>query len=565
MSGGLLKKSLLTIVLLLACAGSRADVVDSLLRSFERSADLQAANRLMHVFSDDGLCDPIVFGASTPKDSLRKQVWYWSGEYYYARQRYQDAVKLGQRALPLFRAGTNHDEEADCLNLLAISYIRLSDYDNAATYAKLCYQLDKESGDHDRMSSSLNTLTAIYVAANQPQEAEQYITKALSLVDEAKNPQRKAVLLGMASEVYHAMGNDQRALEYADAACDLEEKLGREDHAKVRLAQKASVLIGLHRYREAQQLLQQVIPAFREKGNLQSLGISCNKMGMALLSQERPAEALPYYREAAQIFHQLHDTYNELHAQKGIYESLWNTNPDSARTELERFNDLKDSLYNNATAQSLARFKAEFDTDELRMENEAERQSKHRVMVTALVITVLLLLLAAAIWYAMRRRNRRQNEINQQLSADIQELREKYRQLQINYDNALVTRQDGGSETTDIKPADRDFIEQVVNVINEQINNGQADAPSVAARFNMSPFQFRQKLTAITGETPQAFIQIVRMRRARHLLDHNHELTVTQIATLCGYNDTANFTRAFKKSFGLTPSQYQEKQGNLTK
>ena len=35
---------------------------------------------------------------------------------------------------------------------------------------------------------------------------------------------------------------------------------------------------------------------------------------------------------------------------------------------------------------------------------------------------------------------------------------------------------DGGSDPTDIKPADRDFIEQVVNVINEQINNGQADA-----------------------------------------------------------------------------------------
>ena len=108
-------------------------------------------------------------------------------------------------------------------------------------------------------------------------------------------------------------------------------------------------------------------------------------------------------------------------------------------------------------------------------------------------------------------------------------------------------------------------MEQVVNIINEQLNSGQADASSVAARFNMSPFQFRQKLTAITGETPQTFIQIVRMRRARYLLDHNQELTVTQIATLCGYNDTANFTRAFKKSFGLTPSQYLEKQGNLTK
>ena len=563
--GGLLKKSLITIALLLACASGRADVVDSLLRVFERSADLQAANRLMRIFSEADLCDPIVFGGNTPKDSLRMEVWYWTGEYYYAEQRYQDAVKQGQRALPLFRAGSNRDEEADCLNLLAISYIRLSDYDNAATYAKLCYQLDRESGDNDRMASSLNTLTAIYVAANQPREAEQYIAKALSLVDEAKNPQRKAVLLGMASEVYHAMGNDERALQYADAAYDLEEKIGREDHAKVRLAQKASVLIGLHRYREAQQLLQQVIPAFREKGNLQSLGISCNKMGMALLSQKRPAEALPYYREAVQIFHQLHDTYNELHAQKGIYESLWNTNSDSARTELERFNNLKDSLYNNATAQSLARFKAEFDTDELRMENEAERQSKHRVMATALVITVLLLLLAAVIWYAMRRRNRRQNLINQQLSADIQELREKYRQLQVHYDNALVTRPEETGEPETINSADRELMEHIVNTINEQINAGQVDAASVADALNMSPFQLRQRLTAITGETPQSFIQIVRMRRARYLLDNNPELNITQVANLCGYNDTPNFTRAFKKSFGLTPTQYQEKQQDFAK
>ena len=550
----------MTATLLALCGSISADVVDSLLRCFERNADLRAANQLMRVYNEADLCDPIVFDNRTSKDSLRMEVWYWAGEYYYATQRYQDAVELAQRALPLLRASSNHDEEADCLNLLAISYIRLSDYDNAATYAKLCYQLDKQSGDNDRMSSSLNTLAGIYMAANQPNEAEEYITKALSLTDEAKNPQRKAVLLGMASEVYHAKSDDQRALQYADAAYNLEMKIGREEHAKVRLAQKASVLIGLHRYREAQQLLQQVIPAFREKGNQQSLGISCNKMGMALLNQERPAEALPYYREAAQIFHQLHDTYNELHAQKGIYESLWIVNPDSARAELERFNDLKDSLYNNATAKSLARFKAEFETDELRAEKEAERQSKHRVFAVALITTLLLLLLAAIIWYAMHRRNRRQNLINQQLSADILELRDKYKQLQIHYDNALVTRQgDDSSET--LKSADRDFMEHVVNTVNELINNGQVDAASVAERLNMSPFQLRQRLTALTGETPQSFIQTIRMRRARHLLGNNPELNITQIASLCGYNDTSNFTRAFKKAFGITPSQYQEKQG----
>ena len=77
----------------------------------------------------------------------------------------------------------------------------------------------------------------------------------------------------------------------------------------------------------------------------------------------------------------------------------------------------------------------------------------------------------------------------------------------------------------------------------------------------MSLFQFRQRLTALTDETPQNFIQNVRMKRARHLLDNHPELNVSEIATLCAYNDTPNFTRAFKKTFGVTPTQYLDRKG----
>ena len=50
------------------------------------------------------------------------------------------------------------------------------------------------------------------------------------------------------------------------------------------------------------------------------------------------------------------------------------------------------------------------------------------------------------------------------------------------------------------------------------------------------------------------------MRRARHLLDTHPELNISEVATLCAYKDTPNFTRAFKKTFGLTPTQYLERQ-----
>jgi len=540
--------------------------VDSLLTIFKVNAEAEVAVELFKVYQESGVVERVPsFSRSTPSDSLRKEVWYWSGEYYYSQQRYEQAVSYAQMALPLLRAGRDKNAEADCLNLLAISYIRLSDYDEAAVYAKQCYALDKASGDNDRISSSLNTLTGIYIASRQPRVAERYVVKALSLVDEKRNPQRKAVLLGMASEVYHALGNDQLSLNYADEAYRLETNLGRQGAANVRLSQKASALIGLKRYQEAQKILQVIIPSLGACGNKQSQGISCNKMGQALQEQGHMAEAVAYYRQAAVIFQQLGDNYNELHALRGLYESLWDANPDSAKFYLNRFNLLKDSVYSHTTAKNLARFTAEFDTDEIKSERAEEAQAKRRAIVIGFVTALGLLALTIGIWYSMRRRNRQQNMINQQLCADIHELNEKYRELEVYYNRALVTQDEAGDGGQELTAADRELLERIVSVINDQINSGQVDAGTVADSLNMSLFQFRQRLTSLTGETPQSFIQIVRMRRARYLLDHNPELTISQVGVMCAYNDTPNFTRAFKKTFGLTPSQYQEKQGKSTK
>lgn len=329
----------------------------------------------------------------------------------------------------------------------------------------------------------------------------------------------------------------------------------------VRLAQKASVLLGLHDYRQAEQVLGRVIPFFRKVGDRQSLAISQNKMGMALLSQHREAEAVSYYREAAESFSQMGDIYNEVHARRGLYESLWKTDPDAAKAELDRFNDLKDSIYSVTTAESLARYNAEFGNDWLQVENHAERQARQRAIIVGIVIALLLAALTAAVWIVMRRRNRKQSRINKQLSTDIEQLREKYRELNIHYEDILKATQEAKAapqQEPQLSDADRSFIEQTVNIINELMSRGQVDAATVAERLCMSPFQFRQRMTTLTGETPQTFIQNIRMTRACHLLARHLELSVSEIAQLCAYNDTPNFTRAFKKAMGSTPTEYRE-------
>jgi len=490
---------------------------------------------------------PTMVYADTRGDKLLEKA-----DSLYGIQQYKEALKVATEAL-LLTKGT--ESEADCLNLLAIINIRLSDYEEAAKYAKQCYDIDEKSGDPDVMSSSLNTLAAIYMGANQPKEAEQYVLKGIEMAEKADNPSRMAVLQAMASEVYHAMGDDKRALPYIERAYEIDKEMGNEPRAMVRLAQKASVLIGQHEYKKAEATLKQVIPYLRQTPDRHSLGIALNKMGMALLSQDREKEAALYYREAAIIFREMGDPYNEVHAHRGLYECLWKHEPEEARRSLKRFETLKDSLYNNTSAEVLAKYNAEFGNDWLQIENHEQRRAK----TWAIILAVVLAFVAVGIWWMMKLRHRRQTRINEELNAHIKELNEKYDVLSEHYDHAITTSAKR-NDSTELNSSDREFIERIVNAVNKLIREGQPDANSVAEQMGMSLYQLRQRLNSVTGEKPQDFIATIRMRRARHLLDTHPELNISEIATLCAYNDTPNFTRAFKKTFGLTPTQYLDRQ-----
>ena len=383
------------------------------------------------------------------------------------------------------------------------------------------------------------------MGANQPEQAENYILRALEYAKKAGNPARLAVLQGTASEVFHAEGKDEEALRYADAAYQTEVSLGREYNSYVRLAQKASVLLGLNRWDESEALLGKIIPYFKSVGDAHSLGIADNKMGMTLLALKRYSDALPFYREAADIFSRMKDSYNELQSRRGLYEALWRLGEhEAANAEFYRFNDIKDSLYQVSSAEALARYDAEFGNGWLRLENHDEKEARLRTARIGIAVALLLALLAAGIWLLMRRRNRAQAKANAELSRDDQ----------------LRLAHGSTASLGELPVQDKGFLDQVTSVVDELIAEGSVDAGKAAERLHMSPYQFRQRLSALTGETPQSFIHSIRMRRACHLLDNNPELTVTEISELCAYSDVASFTRSFKNAVGMTPTQYQGRQ-----
>ena len=529
------------------------DKVETLLRQFDKQQDVATANNFFNELDIAEFTDEkITFAAGTPTDSLQQQVWYWAAEWLYDQQQYGLAEQYAQKALQKYHP--SNPEKADCLNILGCIYVRLSDIKKAAQYAKESVDIEMKSGDHDRISSSLNTVAGIYMAGYQAKEAEQIILQALEHANKVDNPGRKAIILGMASEIYHTLGVDAKALPYAEQAIEIEKQLGRKEKLAIRLSQKCSALLGLHRYKECEEISRQIIPLFKESGDYHSYAISLNQLGLSLLFQERQSEAIPYFREAAGLFSKMGDLYNEIHSHRGLYESYWKINPDSAKIELDYFDLLKDSLYLHSTAEALSRYNAEFGNDQLLKENQEVRKAHQRTIIFAALI---ILLIALGAWLFIRRIRSNHQQVMQELIHEIENLRSSGKQ---------EAEQKPESPKEESLPEvkndeDRLFLMRVIETVNNAMPSGNFGVETIASELNMSVQTFRRRLMAAAGESPKSYISAIQMERAATLLVGNPAMPISKVANQCGFDESSSFAHTFKRIYGCSPTQYREKKG----
>lgn len=512
-------------------AEAKADRADSLLRAFDRAESVAAANAFFRQLDAEQFTDaPIRFTDRAPRDTLRQQVWYWAAERYYDRQQYAEAEAYALRALPLCRVGHDRVIEGDCLSLLSLIYVRQGDFERAARYAKLTNELDMKLGDAGNIASSLNTLAGIYMSARQPQEAEKYIRRALQYAEQAGGQQRLAVLLGMASEVYMKLGRAEESLSYATRAYDLERQLGRQDKAAVRQAQRASALISLSRYAEAKAALLKAIPQLRQAQNRHSLGIACNQMGLLLHRERRDTSAVRYLDEALQIFTDQHDLYNESQTRRALYDALRQTDPTQAMLHNDRYNALRDSLYDHETGLLLSQYAAEYDYDTLQASlDRAQRRQRLTLILGAALLLALALLGGVLYWLHVRRRRRA----------------------------ATAAKTTTEEELADVLgKQDRDFILRLAEAVDNAIDRHDTSVEAIAEALNMSLTTLRRRIVEATGDSPKTVISTIQMQKACILLTNHPEYTVAEVAMRTGFDETANFTRAFKRTFGLTPTQF---------
>jgi len=73
-----------------------------------------------------------------------------------------------------------------------------------------------------------------------------------------------------------------------------------------------------------------------------------------------------------------------------------------------------------------------------------------------------------------------------------------------------------------------------------------------------SPFHFHRIFRAVVGEPLNTYVIRKRIEKMASILMHRQEVRITELSQQYGFNSNSSFTRAFKKFYGVSPSEFRK-------
>ncbi len=101
------------------------------------------------------------------------------------------------------------------------------------------------------------------------------------------------------------------------------------------------------------------------------------------------------------------------------------------------------------------------------------------------------------------------------------------------------------------------FVTKLTEIVTEQIAVPEFGVDALASACCMSASQLTRKCRSLMNDTPYNFIIKTRMEHAAELIRQSDK-SISEIAWECGYTEKSNFSRAFAKHFGKSPTQYKK-------
>ncbi len=111
-------------------------------------------------------------------------------------------------------------------------------------------------------------------------------------------------------------------------------------------------------------------------------------------------------------------------------------------------------------------------------------------------------------------------------------------------------------EEKNLADNDKLFLNKLVQIIEDNIENTELDAGFLESGLSMSKMQLYRKLKTLSNMSPGEFIKHIRLQKTVLLLETT-QLTISEIFYRSGFNNQSYFFREFKKRYQCSPNEFR--------
>lgn len=140
------------------------------------------------------------------------------------------------------------------------------------------------------------------------------------------------------------------------------------------------------------------------------------------------------------------------------------------------------------------------------------------------------------------------------LVAKAKQLIEQRQKLKVSYAKEVIGKRETPKVITD--ELDAKFKEQFDTWLSAHIEDPNLNIDDFARSMNYGRSTFYRKVKGLLGTTPNDYVKQLRMQTALELLKDD-TLTIAEVAYKVGISDAHYFSKMFKASFGISPTQFR--------
>ena len=126
--------------------------------------------------------------------------------------------------------------------------------------------------------------------------------------------------------------------------------------------------------------------------------------------------------------------------------------------------------------------------------------------------------------------------------------------------NKYAKEKDADINLLATNPLDKNFLESVIKIINDHLDEEEFDISVLCREVGMSRTSLHNKFKMLTNMTPNEFIVSHKLKLAADMLINQPYLQITEISEKLGFGSSRYFSRCFKGQFGVSPMSYRNKQ-----